>query len=211
VDPVPDSLLLRKYGSAGNRTQDLWISSQKLWPLDHRGSLLLIHILVNLGGLRNHDFADYARHKLEKLWIANLLTLRYYTICIKRCFYLEVLWERLSPKADTGMPVQHTFHRRFYSSSSLQRFANVFNDKISTYKMMYCMTIVLETERRIQRKHASYTLILRVERNLSSLYPQWFVLLSFFCSSQSINQFILVELHLHKTVPTQLQVFCGTA
>jgi hypothetical protein len=37
VDPVPDPLLLRKSGSAGNRTKDLWICSQKLWPLDHRG------------------------------------------------------------------------------------------------------------------------------------------------------------------------------
>jgi hypothetical protein len=40
VDPVPDPLLLRKSGSAGNRTQDLWVSSQKLWLLDHRGGLL---------------------------------------------------------------------------------------------------------------------------------------------------------------------------
>jgi hypothetical protein len=30
VDPVPDPLPLRKSGSAGNRTQDLWICSQKL-------------------------------------------------------------------------------------------------------------------------------------------------------------------------------------
>jgi hypothetical protein len=37
VDPVPDPLLLRKSGSAGNRTLDLWICSHKLWPLDHRG------------------------------------------------------------------------------------------------------------------------------------------------------------------------------
>jgi len=37
VDPVPDPLLLRKSGSAGDRTQDLCICSQKLWPLDHRG------------------------------------------------------------------------------------------------------------------------------------------------------------------------------
>jgi hypothetical protein len=37
VDPVPDPLLLRKSGCVGNRTRDLWISSQKLWPLDHRG------------------------------------------------------------------------------------------------------------------------------------------------------------------------------
>jgi hypothetical protein len=30
VDPVPDPLLLRKSGSAGNRTQDLWVSSREL-------------------------------------------------------------------------------------------------------------------------------------------------------------------------------------
>jgi hypothetical protein len=37
VDPVPDPLLLRKSGSAVNRTRDLWVSSQERWPLDHRG------------------------------------------------------------------------------------------------------------------------------------------------------------------------------
>jgi hypothetical protein len=36
VGPVPESLLLRKSGSGGNRTRDLWVSSQELWPLDHR-------------------------------------------------------------------------------------------------------------------------------------------------------------------------------
>jgi hypothetical protein len=38
MDPVPDPLLLRKSGSAGNRTRDLWVCSQELGPLDHRGS-----------------------------------------------------------------------------------------------------------------------------------------------------------------------------
>jgi hypothetical protein len=33
VDPVPDPLL-RKCGSTGNRTRDLWICSQALRPLD---------------------------------------------------------------------------------------------------------------------------------------------------------------------------------
>jgi hypothetical protein len=37
VDPIPDPLLLRKSGSAEDWTWDLWICSQKLWPLDHRG------------------------------------------------------------------------------------------------------------------------------------------------------------------------------
>jgi hypothetical protein len=40
VDPVPDPLLFRKSGSAGNRTQDLWVISQELRPLDHRGGRL---------------------------------------------------------------------------------------------------------------------------------------------------------------------------
>jgi hypothetical protein len=39
VNPVPHPLLLRKSGSAGNRTQNLWTCSQELWPLDHRGGL----------------------------------------------------------------------------------------------------------------------------------------------------------------------------
>jgi hypothetical protein len=37
VDPIPDPLL-RKSGSAGNQTWDLWICSQELWSLYHRGS-----------------------------------------------------------------------------------------------------------------------------------------------------------------------------
>jgi hypothetical protein len=37
VNPVSDPLLLRKSSSAGNLTPDLWICSQELWPLDHRG------------------------------------------------------------------------------------------------------------------------------------------------------------------------------
>jgi hypothetical protein len=42
VDPVPDLLLLGKSGSAGNRTQDLWICGQELWPLEHRGGPRLV-------------------------------------------------------------------------------------------------------------------------------------------------------------------------
>jgi hypothetical protein len=38
VDPVSDPLLLRKSGSAGNRTRNLWACSQELWPLHHRRS-----------------------------------------------------------------------------------------------------------------------------------------------------------------------------
>jgi hypothetical protein len=41
VDPVPDPLLLRKSGSAGDRTRDFWVCSQELWPLDHRDGLVV--------------------------------------------------------------------------------------------------------------------------------------------------------------------------
>jgi hypothetical protein len=37
VNPVPGPLLLRKSGSAGNWTRDLWTYSQEHWPLDHSG------------------------------------------------------------------------------------------------------------------------------------------------------------------------------
>jgi hypothetical protein len=32
---VPHPLVSRKFGSAGNLTQDLWVSSQEFWPSDH--------------------------------------------------------------------------------------------------------------------------------------------------------------------------------
>jgi hypothetical protein len=39
VHPVPDPLLLKKSGRAGNRTHDIRICIQKLWSLNHRGGL----------------------------------------------------------------------------------------------------------------------------------------------------------------------------
>jgi hypothetical protein len=38
VDPDPDPLLVRKSGSAGNRTMYLRICGQKLWLLENRGT-----------------------------------------------------------------------------------------------------------------------------------------------------------------------------
>jgi hypothetical protein len=51
VYPVPDPLLLRKSGGTGNRTRDLWICSQELWPLDHRGVLTIISSFFFLSAL----------------------------------------------------------------------------------------------------------------------------------------------------------------
>jgi hypothetical protein len=42
--PVPDPLL-RKYGSARNWCRKLWICSQELWPLDHRGGQFTMSVL----------------------------------------------------------------------------------------------------------------------------------------------------------------------
>jgi hypothetical protein len=37
MDPVPDPLLVRKFGSVAYQTRDLWVCSQELWPQDRRG------------------------------------------------------------------------------------------------------------------------------------------------------------------------------
>jgi hypothetical protein len=47
VDPVPDPLLFRKSGSAGNRTRDIWICTQELWPVDHRGGPIDLKKICN--------------------------------------------------------------------------------------------------------------------------------------------------------------------
>jgi hypothetical protein len=51
VHPVPDPFLLRKSGSAENRTRDLWICSQKLSPLDHSGGPQEYNICTKVIGL----------------------------------------------------------------------------------------------------------------------------------------------------------------
>jgi hypothetical protein len=58
VDPVPDQLLLRKSGSAGNLTRDLWICSQELWPLDHRGGVIWYH-LTDVSVLRKYIWTKW--------------------------------------------------------------------------------------------------------------------------------------------------------
>jgi hypothetical protein len=50
-DPVPDPLLFRKSGSAKNWIRDLWVSSQELWPLDHRGGRNVTTEFFNSKGL----------------------------------------------------------------------------------------------------------------------------------------------------------------
>jgi hypothetical protein len=70
VDPVSDPLLLRKSGRVGNRTRDLWICSQKLWPLDHRGGLNYPKETLNVStGNKNNvkvvNRINYVYHKRQ--------------------------------------------------------------------------------------------------------------------------------------------------
>jgi len=62
VDPVPDPLLLRKSGSAGDRTRDLCICSQKLWPLDHRGGLAICTLLLICSKRQLDDDSITSKH-----------------------------------------------------------------------------------------------------------------------------------------------------
>jgi hypothetical protein len=37
LDPVSEKLFLRKSDSARNRTRNIWVRSEELWPLGHKG------------------------------------------------------------------------------------------------------------------------------------------------------------------------------
>jgi hypothetical protein len=66
VDPVPDTLLLRKSDSAGNRTRDLWVSSQELWPLDHREHLKKTAHYVHWSRDTNYSYWIYMKHAISR-------------------------------------------------------------------------------------------------------------------------------------------------
>jgi hypothetical protein len=69
VDPVPEPLLPRKSGSAGNRSRDLWICSKKLWLLDHRSGLyetIVMRKLVRLFALYSHSWKTLHSGKKRK-------------------------------------------------------------------------------------------------------------------------------------------------
>jgi hypothetical protein len=94
VDPVPDPLLLRKSGSDGNRTRYLWICSQELWPLDHRGGHLCVQIKYEALSLKikkhththTHIYIyiyiyihTYIQYTLNLSWILNKTFSKYST------------------------------------------------------------------------------------------------------------------------------------
>jgi hypothetical protein len=55
VDPVSDSIHLKKSDIAGNRTRDIWICRQELWPLDYRGDHVVYSLyLLAMGNWYQH-------------------------------------------------------------------------------------------------------------------------------------------------------------
>jgi hypothetical protein len=64
--PVPDPLLLRKSGSAGNGTRDLCICSQELWTRDHRSFQARTYLFIIFGYLL--DLVMSACCKFFLLW-----------------------------------------------------------------------------------------------------------------------------------------------
>jgi hypothetical protein len=83
VDPVPDPLLLRKSGSAGNRTRDLW-------PLDHRGGsilaliiiIIIIHVIIT--NILTRDFQMFKNSLVTwQITEFNIVSMREF----KKCYY----------------------------------------------------------------------------------------------------------------------------
>jgi hypothetical protein len=88
VDLVPDPLLLRKSGSAGNWTQDLWICTQELCPLDHRGG----HVITKLKLIYT-----YICHSIKPANVWALLPISYHDIRKVFFFFVIALFPSLLP------------------------------------------------------------------------------------------------------------------
>jgi hypothetical protein len=84
VDLVPEPLLLRISGSAGNRTRDFWISSLKLLPLDHRGDMLVTctEDIWGSGSVDPHGLTSELYESRQLHAPASLLSRREYFLAI---------------------------------------------------------------------------------------------------------------------------------
>jgi hypothetical protein len=94
VDTVPDPLLLRKSGSAGNWMQDLWICSRDLWPLDYRDDHICISEWETGKLLKYLDLANYWRYGRETsgyLAFWQRIGLQFQTTSLEHCCYTNLL------------------------------------------------------------------------------------------------------------------------
>jgi hypothetical protein len=95
VDPVRDPLLLRISGSAGNRTWNLWICSQELWPLDHIGTAIIIIIIIIIITHFSFMFCEVNEPVQELISERFCPVLFSRTRCIWRV-HEEILWRSLA-------------------------------------------------------------------------------------------------------------------
>jgi len=94
VDPVPDPLLLRKSGSAGDRNRDLCICSQKLWPLDHR-------LYVKIEFLPRREHSVFGK---ETAAIHCKETMKHkYALCAENAHFLRMLVLAAFKQISSGM------------------------------------------------------------------------------------------------------------
>jgi hypothetical protein len=88
VDHVPDPLLLRKSGSAGNRTQGLWICNKKFWTLDHRG----VHPNSEPLKYESRELASRLWHSVSTWVLFYMPSFTLPTICWMYCYRLQINW-----------------------------------------------------------------------------------------------------------------------
>jgi len=126
VDPVPDPLLLRKSGSAGDRTRDLCICSQKLWPLDHRGGPLVQYVTLNL---------RYQSFQIPSVFIVRLSFLFFWTRSWSVIAALKTSEIPCSNSAeqDSQSTYNVTWYRGLFVQPLLQWKSNVLNRSESVF------------------------------------------------------------------------------
>jgi hypothetical protein len=90
VEPIPDPLLLRKSGSAENRTRDLWICSQELWSLDHRGGPFHILQEENVLSKMMHVILAKSPYKVWEVQMALVSFSLYKYLCLP---LMTMLWD----------------------------------------------------------------------------------------------------------------------
>jgi hypothetical protein len=87
VDPVSDPLPLRKYGSAGNLTRDLWICSQELWPQRRSANIeavtKMLSVVRNMKSTHIAPEDNMSRISWTHHWHGQCLFDRFY--CILLC------------------------------------------------------------------------------------------------------------------------------
>jgi hypothetical protein len=114
VDPVPDPPPLRKSGSAGNRIRDLWVSSQELWPLDHRRGR---PETTQIGMLIREN--DPSRQHRERSFLCLFLELREVKVKASFIYFSENQWHLFETVMEYGLCISHLYTRSLWMFSPI--------------------------------------------------------------------------------------------